>query len=707
MIKYNRSLNIFMFLLIIVFIFLGDKVKSKYSTCDLGNSIVLQPDQLKIKEGFGHGEAKIGNDKILISLPVSQELEAALNKNKTVILTNLVGQTQEIEPATNFGQFDYRKFYASEHIYERVILKNYQILPKKRNLIDYFHGLRNQLKNFCLQLPRLVGFMTSEMLLAENLDSKNQTILDSYRNLGVIHLLSISGLHVGLYTTFISIICTLLKRDEYQTFLICILVLGIEIALADFQAGFVRASLGFFLGKIFSLKNIPLTRGDRLGLVALIHLFIKPRLFFNCGAILSYLLVLGLELIGEKGAIKQGLLLNLLITPILLNNFYQFNALSLLFNFIIVPIFNFCLLPLTLIGVITFKLCPGLTFFIEKIFHIVMELMEKLARTNLGIINFGKINWWQTILLLLLSLVIIIYSHKKQQKRLFYLSLLMTYVVIFVSIHFPLYGRVSIIDVGQGDSILVTTPFKRKAYLIDTGGKVNFGKKKSSPQINRITLPYLYAQGIDHLDAVFLSHQDADHIGDLGPLLDQVPVRKLYFAQGLNENPSFIKRINGKVKHTKLVPLLAGDVVKNKDITFHVMYPFLPGTGKNEDSLSLYFNLGGKSWLFTGDLDQEGEKKLIQQFPIQVDYFKLGHHGSKTSSNPEFLKTINPRLVFISAGRNNRFGHPHLETLQTLESLKIPYYATQDSGTITWTYYPLNRQNKFTTFNQGSLHGIN
>ena len=116
--------------------------------------------------------------------------------------------------------------------------------------------------------------------------------------------------------------------------------------------------------------------------------------------------------------------------------------------------------------------------------------------------------------------------------------------------------------------------------------------------------------------------------------------------------------------------------------------------------MSLLFNLAGKNWLFTGDLGQEGEKEIITKMPnLRVDYFKLGHHGSKTSSNPDFLKQIAPEKVFISAGRNNRFGHPHKETLDTLKSQNIQWASTQDCGMISW-YYGKFIRSKFEAFMQ-------
>ena len=188
---------------------------------------------------------------------------------------------------------------------------------------------------------------------------------------------------------------------------------------------------------------------------------------------------------------------------------------------------------------------------------------------------------------------------------------------------------------------------------------------------------------------------------DLKALLDQIPVNRLYFAKGLTDNQSFIKKISNHLNDVQLMPLIAGDKVREGAIDFDVVYPFKPGLGKNEDSLSITFKLANRRWLFTGDLGREGEKEIQNHYNFQVDYFKLGHHGSKTSSDPDFLKQLNPRLVFISSGRNNRFGHPHQETLKTLKDLGIPYLNTQDSGTITWNYSPF-QGDKITTFYKGN-----
>lgn len=691
----------------LIFVFLGlvgivSFVHQKPKELNLEGPIQIYSDQIQIKDNFFYGEGKLGKNKVLISGSIDNSFEKKLNKYHTCYLVDYRAKVEQIMPATNPGEFDYQKYYRSKKIRERVKLENYQIYPKKITIFDYIHVLRKNLMNYFEKMPSLTKFFASEMVLAQNPSPDNEVLLNSYRDLGIIHLLSISGLHVSLYILGIMWLGTILKRTEEEVTIFCIAFLTIEILLANFQAGFVRASLSYFWSIFFKRKKMMVSSGDKLGIVVLTHLLFNPLLFLNSGAILSYLLVFGLEITQNFKNIKQNLALNLLITPILLHSFYRINILKIIYNFLIVPIFNFVLLPLTFIVIFLFWLLPAIGKVSEPIFKVVADITNFIADKQLGLVTFGQINWFQTIFLLVITITLIILPKIKIKKLKLRFFLVGTYVSLFCLIHFPLKGQVSFIDVGQGDSILITTPFNRKTYLIDTGGKLNFGKRKSQPQLNRITIPYLYSQGINHLDGVFLSHQDADHIGDLTALLDQISVDKLYFAKGLTENQSFMKRINNHVNDVQLVPLLAGDEVKTKNINFEVVYPFEPGLGKNEDSLSLTFKLANKRWLFTGDLGRDGEKEILSHYNLHVDYFKLGHHGSKTSSDPEFLKQLDPHLVFISSGRNNRFGHPHQETLKTLKDLSIPYLNTQDSGTITWTYSPFQGE-AITTFYKGNV----
>ena len=653
-------------------------------------AIEFFPDKMKISADWFTVEGQTPESKILVSGKLSPSQIQQLNSGYKVKLYDLSGDVSEIEPASNYGQFDQQKYYWGKKITQQVKLTSFKIQIKKGGFLNYLHYWRFHVKKFLQKLPPILSFFSNELILGESPDSKFQTILNNYRDLGVIHILSISGLHVGIYTLAISTLCYYSKLTEKETFIFCLFTLLVGIFLSNGQAGFIRASLTFILGQIFSLTKLKINKADLLGLTAILHLTVNPRLMLSTGALLSYSLALGLEMTKHLSRFKQSLALNSLLLPLLLFYFFQFNLLTVFFNLLIVPYFNWIVMPLTFVNLIIFNINPRYSYFFEKILEQGEKIIASVSNSKIGLLTFGKINWWQCLLLLSLTsaLLVLINEKPKRQKsirNIFKLALIM-YGLIFLTIHFPLKGQVTFIDVGQGDSILISTPFFRQVYLIDVGGRLNFNGKKITPQINKITVPFLKAQGINKIDGIFISHQDADHVGDLRPLLSQIRVKKLYMAKGLIRNPSFRKRIAGHVQKDQIVQLLAGKIIKKPHISFKVVYPFKPGIGKNEDSLSITFRLANKSWLFTGDLGQKGELEILSRYHLHADYFKLGHHGSRTASNKDFLQALQPERVFISAGRKNRFGHPHPETIATLKSQHIPWASTQDCGMITWNY---------------------
>ncbi|WEV71551.1 DNA internalization-related competence protein ComEC/Rec2 [Lactobacillus sp. ESL0785] len=664
-------------------------------------AIKLYPDQIKLTDNWLSAIGEVSDGKILVSLPVTSNQVKQINQGHTIYLTALTGQVESIMSATNYGQFDSRQYYAGKNIYQQAKLKSCQIKVVPGGIADYWHYLRFSLQSYFKRMPRILSFFSSELILGENPSQDNQGILDNYRDLGVIHILSISGLHVGIYVLALSTICFYLKFTEKETFVCCLSLLLLGIFLSNGQAGFIRASLTYILGKIFNFRGWHITHFDLLGLTCMLHLLLNPRLMMGVGAILTYLLALGLEMTNKMPSLKQSALLNILLTPLLLFYFFQFNLLTVLFNMVVVPYFNWVVMPVTFINLLVFGSVSSISNLFEKILTIGEQFISQLSATKLGLLTFGKISWWQCLLLLILTSMLLLYVNEQVSNRrmtnFLIGKLVIIYIILFLTIHFPLTGQVTFIDVGQGDSILLTTPFPRRTYLIDIGGKPNFGGKKLAPQANKITVPLLKAEGISKIDGIFVSHQDADHVGDLRPLLEQVPVQKLYMAQGLINNPSFQKRISGLLHQDQIVQLLAGNSVREPQIKFHVVYPVKPGLGTNDDSLSLTFTIANKTWLFTGDLGQDGEQEIMSRYHLHANYFKLGHHGSRTASNPTFLQQLHPEMVFISAGRNNRFGHPHPETLTTLKVQHIPWVSTQDCGMITWTYGGFTEP-KFTRF---------
>jgi competence protein ComEC len=642
--------------------------------------LIIYPDEIEVTDHFMHGLARQDQLQVRIYGKVDAETEHLL-KHGAIKLSNWEGEVSKIQPPRNRAQFNYRRYSLSQGIADQVKLRTGQTTVVSWPLA---HRLKFKLQQYLSDLPPHLCFFASELLLAKADDEV--AIKDNYRQLGVVHLLSLSGLHVSLYCLLVTTIGYRLHFTDEETTIICACLLICGIFLSNWQPGFVRAGISYGIKQVRKFRRWPLANCDILGLTLCLHLCLQPRLFLNVGAQLSYLLAWGLQLTADRSRWQQGLCLNLLIAPVLLANFYGLNLLTCLFNLVIVPYFNCWVMPVTFLGLI-----PGLTSSCEWLLAASEKIVAKLAAANLGWISFGQLSWWQELVLTGLTLYWLIWllpiKHKKWQWP------WLLYLLCFLSLHFPLHGQVTFIDVGQGDSILLTTPGKRQAYLIDTGGRLNFGSSKPRPaQLLQTTLPYLKAQGITKLDGVFLSHQDADHIGDLRALLKKMPVDHLYFAAGLDKNPHFQRKLAGLKIKTQLHPLLVGDCLQlSPQLQIKVLWPQKPGPGSNEDSLCLLAQFPQASWLFTGDLDREHEKILVKA-GVQADYLKLGHHGSKTASDPEFLKAVKPKRVFISAGVNNRYGHPHPETMLTLRKLGLAGDNTAECGMISWTYDLFHRE---------------
>lgn len=177
------------------------------------------------------------------------------------------------------------------------------------------------------------------------------------------------------------------------------------------------------------------------------------------------------------------------------------------------------------------------------------------------------------------------------------------------------------------------------------------------------------------------THTDTDHMGDMEVVAKHFAIGEVLVSQGSLTNNSFVNRLKAMNVHVRSV--LAGEELPIMNSSLQVLYPLSQGDGKNNDSLVLYGNLLGTRFLFTGDLEKEGEEVLLEHYPqLAVDVLKAGHHGSKGSSSMSFLETIKPKLTLISAGQNNRYHHPHQGTLERLAKVNSQFLRTDQHGAI-------------------------
>lgn len=660
------------------------------------HQIIVQPDQWHYRNHWvsGVGQLPTGQ-KVRFGGPSDHKWPASAHK----IMLYGDWHWQRLTPATNPGEFDFQKYNHYQKIDYQAQIKTWQVRYQPRSLkpIDCLHRWRFYCLQFLKPLPHWLRVNASSLLWGY-FPNEEVDLRQGLTNLGIIHIFSISGLHVYLLVDLLYQLTAKLRLPQNYVEWFLVVSLPAFAVLAGSGVGIWRAC-GLQIIRILQSKlHWQLSRHDVFGIVLLVQTFLEPYVLFTLAGQLSYLLSYGLIVARQRKSWQRSLLINFLSMPILLYHNYTFSWLTFGANLVLTPVFEKIIIPLTLLSLLCVN-CPLILAGLEQLFKGVYAPIQGLAHANWSQITFGHISVFLTVLLMIVTLL---WLNEKSSH--WYRLLAVVYLGIFIVNHCPLSGEVSIIDIGQGDSILITTPFLRKTCLIDTGGKLQFGRHLvQTHRVEQITIPYLHYRGITHLDYVFLSHQDADHIGDLAILLKNFPVREVCFAQGMEHSRALVRQLQPFAQQVHYQTLKVNDELKlKKYCKFLVLWPKRLSTGVNEDSLTLLIKIQNTKWLFSGDLNRENELKLFTHIP-HLDYVKAGHHGSKTASDPQFLKQAHPRLVLISAGRKNRYGHPHPETLHTLKKLQIPYLNTAEHGMLTW-HYTLNGQQWWQIFTKDQIN---
>lgn len=265
--------------------------------------------------------------------------------------------------------------------------------------------------------------------------------------------------------------------------------------------------------------------------------------------------------------------------------------------------------------------------------------------------------------------------------------------------------RVDFLDVGQGDSALLTFP-NGETMLIDGGGKVNFNQKLVKNEMNdepemfapdsatigeSVVSPFLWSRGLDQIDYILASHADTDHIQGLTAVAKNFRVQTAFFGRTPLKDPDFAELDEVLQKRgIPLVKLSRGDVLNIGEVRIEVLSPEADDSpdavSNNNHSLVLRVIYGNKKFLFTGDIERETENALLENpRSLQADFVKVAHHGSHTSSTQNFIDASKAEYAVISVGRRSQFGHPHTDVLERWKNAGAKIYRTGERGTISVT----------------------
>ena len=594
----------------------------------------------------------------------------------------LEGKLSEPEGQRNFGGFNYQAYLKTQGIYQTLNIKKIQSLQKVGSW-DIGENLSSLRRKAVVWIKThfpdpMRNYMTG--LLLGHLDTDFEEMNELYSSLGIIHLFALSGMQVGFFMDgFKKLLLRLGLTQEKLKWLTYPFSL-IYAGLTGFSASVIRSLLQKLLAQ-HGVKGL-----DNFALTVLVLFIIMPNFFLTAGGVLScaYAFILTMtskEGEGLKAVVRESLVISLGILPILSFYFAEFQPWSILLTFVFSFLFDLVFLPLLSILFALSFLYPVIQLnFIFEWLEGMIRLVSQVASRPLV---FGQPNAW--LLILLLISLALAYDLKKNIKRLTVLSLLIT--GLFLLTKHPLENEITMLDVGQGESIFLRD-VTGKTILIDVGGKVESDKKiekwqekATTSNAQRSLIPYLKSRGVAKIDQLILTNTDKEHVGDLLDVTKAFHVGEILVSKGSLKQKEFVAEL--QATKTKVRSVAEGENVLIFGSQLEVLSPRKIGDGDYEDSLVLYGKLLDKNFLFTGNLEEKGEKDMLKHYPdLKVDVLKAGQHGSKNSSSSAFLEQLKPEMTLISVGKNNRTKLPHQETLTRLEAINSKVYRTDQHGAI-------------------------
>ncbi|MBQ6359624.1 MAG: DNA internalization-related competence protein ComEC/Rec2 [Lachnospiraceae bacterium] len=628
------------------------------------------------------------------------------------------------------GQFDTQAYYLAQGVEFRLKEERREILPETMErggfgklppaLSGGLAWIKKEASDIISEnaAPEDAGIF-SAMLLGEK-SLMEEDISDLFKNAGISHILAVSGLHVSVIGMAV---LSLLKRlgapSAVQVFLSAAFV-GCYVLLSGAGASAMRAMVMFVL----LILAVPLKRSyDLLSAMSAAGILIlarQPLMLWQKGFQLSFLAIFSISLItpvvyewlryvpGFLRGLAPAVSIWLMTMPVQLMMTGTLLPFSVFTNLLVIPFAGIVLVSAmagTLWGMAGL---PGvqLLFFPG---HLTVSWYRAAAETALAVPGAGLITGRPdpartAVYYTLLLLVFLILARRQKRKWLDSpmkhtrrgnlkagaAGMLKTIAMclFFAALIIPLPDRrfqIISIDVGQGDCTLIRAG--GCDFLIDAGSSSieDVGR-------NRI-LPALKSLGVRRLSFVLLTHSDGDHINGAAALFEDPFLQTdcLLLSRTEAEAEELSGIIDAAEKENVPVRILsAGDSAGSGAVSFQCLYPdresedFFAARDPNETSLVMMLEYAGISALFTGDLGEEGEKRLMEKTDLpEITFLKTGHHGSKNSSSEAFVNTLSPAIAFISCSPENVYGHPSPETLERLEMAGCSYYCTAWDGALT------------------------